>query len=75
LLFAPVLDLGKYFALLQDAGKAEEEITDILNRIRRQGVHRLFYWPPVQGLNGESVVALDAIREPLSSIDLNSPAT
>jgi hypothetical protein len=48
LLFAPVLDVGKYFALLQEAGKAEEEITDILNRIRRQGVRRLFYLPPAE---------------------------
>ena len=37
LLFAPELDLGKYIALLQEAGNVEEEITDVLNRIRRQG--------------------------------------
>jgi hypothetical protein len=29
------LGLGKYIALLQEAGKVEEEITDVLNRIRR----------------------------------------
>jgi hypothetical protein len=33
--FAPEFDLGKYIALLQEAGNVEEEITDVLHMIRK----------------------------------------
>jgi len=69
LLFAPMLDLDRYAALLQEAGKTPQQIGDLLADIRKQEIHRLFYLPPMPGMLGESIVRLDDVHaQPLSSI-------
>jgi hypothetical protein len=74
LLFAPVLDLAAYVRFLHEAGKNQEQVTNYLNEIRKQSVHRIFYLPPMHGQFDESIVPLDAVySQPLNSID--PPAT
>ena len=44
-LFAPLIDLGRYVELLRDARKSPRQIEDVLRDIRRQRVTSIFYLP------------------------------
>lgn len=68
-LFAPLLDLAEYQAVLRGLGKSADYIANRIDRIRQQEIHRIFYVPPNGDLGGESIVLLDHIyAQPLSSL-------
>jgi hypothetical protein len=71
ILFAPLVDLAAYEALLYEQGKNEDYVESHLGMIRNQEIHRIFYVPNNGELGGESIVLLDDIHaQPISSLNV-----
>jgi len=62
IVFAPILKLKSYAALLQNAGIGSEKIENKLNSIRDQQVTSLFYLPQGSGLEEEYIALLDDVH-------------
>lgn len=62
ILFAPLVNLGKYVALLRESGKSDTQIQDILQSIKAQKVSHIFYLPSYTGVIEESIILLDDIH-------------
>jgi len=61
-LFAPLLSLDRYAALLSQGGRSPAAIQDTLNAIREQKMTSIFYVPTPPGLQGEWMVLLDNVH-------------
>lgn len=73
ILFAPILPLGRYVAMLEEAGDSPDQISSELDAIRKQSISRLFYLPAMPGHHEESVVPLDRLfAQPLRMMDLRA---
>lgn len=65
-LFAPIIRLSDFCALLERSGKSAEEIAARLDVIRSQRITSIFYLPKYDGVIDESLILLDDIhRHPL----------
>jgi hypothetical protein len=62
ILFAPLVSVGKYSALLNSSGKTSTQIDDTLNHIRKQKVTNIFYLPSHTDILQESLILLDDIH-------------
>jgi hypothetical protein len=62
ILFAPIISLQKYAALLFDSGKNAAAINDKLSDIRAQKTTSIFYLPEFGDTIGESIVLLDDVH-------------
>ena len=61
-LFAPLIDLMRYAAILQSVGKTEGQIENVLREIRRQRVTSIFYLPHCPGTIQESIILFDDLH-------------
>ncbi|MDQ2140915.1 hypothetical protein RBI14_22360 [Alcaligenaceae bacterium B3P038] len=59
--FAPLLALNSYKALMEGAGVSAEKIQSVLNNIRAQQITNIFYLP-ASGDHGERFVYLDRLH-------------
>jgi hypothetical protein len=59
--FAPLIPLGKYRALLESAGRTPEQIESKLSSIRAQRVSSVFYLPSDQHGPQEAIILLDQL--------------
>jgi len=65
-LFAPIIRLSDFGALLKASGKTAYQITERLDTIRSQRITSIFYLPKCDGVIDESLILLDDIhRHPL----------
>jgi hypothetical protein len=56
--FAPLLNLGRYLAMLREAGQTDEQVNSIAQAMREQRVTSLMYFPGIPGQMDESVALL-----------------
>lgn len=61
ILFAPLINLAKYVAVLRTCGKSDSQIQNILQSIKAQKVSHIFYLPSYAGIIDESLILLDDI--------------
>jgi hypothetical protein len=67
ILFAPIINFGKYVERLRAEGKMNDQIQSLLATIRKQRVANIFYLPPCPGVTQESFILMDDIHaHPLS---------
>lgn len=67
ILFAPIINLGKYVERLRADGKVDDQIQSLLATVRKQRVANIFYLPPCPGVTEESFILMDDIHaHPLS---------
>ena len=67
-MFAPLLNLSRYEALLKSVGRSQEQIGAAMGSIRRQENARIFYLPALPGKFPESIALLDNIySQPLDA--------
>jgi hypothetical protein len=63
ILFAPLIQLGRYAELLEREGKRQpEDVKEILESIRRQETTSIFYLPPSPNDSAERMVLLDDVH-------------
>jgi hypothetical protein len=62
IIFAPLIPLEGYTALLLGAGVTQQSIDDKVAAIRRQRITSLFYVPTGGGLTSEHIVLLEDIH-------------
>ena len=67
--FAPLLSLGRYKALLESSGETAEQISSTMTEIRKQKITSLMYFPGVAGSDlAESLVLFDNLHaQPLDN--------
>ncbi len=53
--FAPLVNLAQYVAMLKRASQTEEQISNVLESIRRQAVTSIMYLPAISGALDESI--------------------
>jgi len=61
-LFAPLIQLGRYAEILRRTGKTETQIETQIHNIKRQYVTSIFYVPECSGSISESIILLDDLH-------------